>query len=87
MDLKDTIYYMCSPDYNERFKAEYLQLEYRIKKLEFLVSAYEKDALWFEPKTPLEVLKEQLDYMRLYLEVLKSRAKFENINIKEWFYG
>ena len=33
MDLKDTIDMMNSPDYKERFKAEFFQLDIRIKKL------------------------------------------------------
>lgn len=83
MELTDTIHYMTSPDWKERFKAEYFQLKYRVKRLDFIISAYEHNALWFEPNTPVEVLKEQRDYMALYLNVLIQRALLEDIDIKE----
>lgn len=76
---------MVSNDYQERFVAEYKQLEYRSEKLRLMVEMMEhKPArLWsFMPACPVEAFKLQLEYMDHYMAILKMRASIENIMIK-----
>lgn len=79
MELKDTIKMMDNPDYKERFKAEYLQLKIRAEKLEKLLKNWNN--LKFEPDCPKSLLQEQLKYMQKYLQILESRAVYENIDL------
>lgn len=81
MNLFDTIEMMNSKDYKERFKAEYYQLEIRIKKLADMVMKYEEGQLDFEPESSLELLQEQLFNMRRYRDCLEIRANIENIEL------
>ena len=78
-DLKDTIDGMLSSDYKERFKAEYSQLVIRYNKLREFVAKYEAKVLSFEPSTPLDIYKLQLQSMDTYMYILEVRAKIENI--------
>ena len=66
MELKDTIQLMNSPDYKERFIAEYKQLEIRIEKLLSLLSAWDLGELKFTPKCSYELLEAQLQVMKIY---------------------
>lgn len=83
MELKHTIGRMCSPDYKERFKAEYWQTKIRYEKLHEMIVKYEADVLEFEPKCPLLLLKEQASYMGQYLYTLEVRAKMEDIHLED----
>lgn len=79
--LKDTVPMMISDDYKERFVAEYAQLKIRYKKLYAVLEKYAADKLDFKPTCPIEILYEQLDHMEAYLNVLKTRAEYEDIEL------
>ena len=49
MQLKDTVEMMESTDYNDRFRAEYLQLEIRVNGLRNMLRKYKKGTLTFNP--------------------------------------
>ena len=78
-ELKDTIEMMNSPDYKERFKAEYYQLKLRIDKLHRMCVKYATGELDFEPACSFELLTEQELHMRNYLHCLEVRAEIEGI--------
>lgn len=81
MELKDTIEMMNSPDYKERFKAEYLQTKIRYQKLHRMCIKYEAGTLDFKPTCGLELLKEQKAAMGRYLGCLEVRAEIEGIEL------
>ena len=81
MELKDTIEMMNSPDYKERFKAEYYQTLIRANKLGDMIKAYEAGTLSFKPKCSLELLEKQMKHMVAYLFVLNDRAEIEGIEL------
>ena len=81
MELQDTIEMMNSADYNERFKAEFLQLQIRIDKLERMLKGYREGTLNFKPKCSYELLHKQLVFMKAYMEALNVRADIENIEL------
>lgn len=83
MELKETVDFMNSKDYKERFKAEYLQTKIRYEKLNNMLIKYEAGTLEFEPTCPKEILEDQLYYMNEYLRTLRIRAEIENINLEE----
>lgn len=78
-ELKDTIPMMTSPDYKERFKAEYIQTKIRYGKLHEMCIKYEAGTLNFTPTCSLELLKEQKAAMGNYLRCLEVRAEIEGI--------
>ena len=47
--LKETTEMMVSPDYNERFKAEYYQLMLRFRGLQSILFKWDNGSLSFEP--------------------------------------
>ena len=90
IELKDTIEKMTSPDYKERFKAEYYQTKIRYEKLKTFNTkieaaravAYTLDKF----KCPMpphdcpdELLREQQKVMGQYLHLLEVRAEIEGI--------
>ena len=79
MELYETIELMNSPDYKKRFKAEYLQLKIRYKKLWRMVIKYKAGTLDFVPSCSLELLIEQLRAMGNYVMLLEARAEIEDI--------
>ena len=81
IELKDTVAMMGSADYKERFVAEYAQLKIRYDKLYAVLEKYAADKLDFKPTCPIEILYEQLDHMEAYLNILKIRAKYEDIEL------
>ena len=83
MELKETVDFMNSKDYKERFKAEYLQTKIRYEKLNNMLIKYEAGTLGFEPTCPKEILEDQLYYMNEYLRTLRMRAEIENITLEE----
>lgn len=82
MELKETVAMMGSEDYKERLKAEYWQTKIRYDKLHEMVVKYDAGTLNFEPKCGIELLKQQLSFMRQYLFVLEVRAELEGIDLK-----
>ena len=83
MELKDTKEMMCSADYKERFKAEYLQLKIRYEKLRDMCDKWDKGELNFIPTCPRYIYASQLLYMGNYIDILEERAKLEKIDLKE----
>ena len=82
MELRDTIPGMLSPNYKERFTAEYEQLSIRAQKLETFIDNYRQGRLSFKPTCSIELLEQQLDIMKAYMAVLEERAKIEGVNVR-----
>lgn len=92
-DLRETVEYMTSADYKERFKAEYWQTKIRYEKLKALNTRIEAAnvcapnfGMSFE--TPIYdcpdcVLRDQQRVMGEYLHMLEMRALIEGIDIDE----
>ena len=81
MQLKDTIEMMTSKDYKERFKAEYYQLSLRLYSLTSMLNKWENNMLDFEPKCSKETLENQVIFMQGYMDILRLRAKIEEIEL------
>ena len=80
MELKETVELMISDDYNDRFRAEYYQLEVRIDKLQTMLEKYKNNQLDFVPKCSYELLSKQLDAMIQYRDCLLERSIVEDID-------
>lgn len=80
-ELKDTIAYMTSSDYKERFKAEYYQLKIRYDKLHTMCEKWDKGELDFSPTCSRSTYARQLNAMAFYLKVLEERAIAEKIEL------
>ena len=80
MELKDTVELMISDDYNNRFRAEYYQLEVRIDKLQTMLEKYKNNQLDFTPKCSYELLSKQLEAMIQYRDCLLERSIIEDID-------
>lgn len=80
-ELTETIELMQSEDFKERFKAEYWQTKIRQSKLYEMIKKYEVGKLNFEPKSSLEMLKNQCSAMGEYLYWLEVRAMVEGIDL------
>ena len=81
MQLKDTIEMMNSADYKERFKAEFYQLLIRLDSLTSMIIKWENNILDFEPKCSKEILEQQVIFMQGYIDILRLRAKIEEIDL------
>ena len=81
MELKDTVGMMLSEDYKERFKAEYYQVKIRLEKLEDTIKKYDESILNFTDPFPIELLRQQADYMNNYKAILEQRASYEGITL------
>ena len=79
--LKDTVKYMCSNDYKERFIAEYKQLYIRYEALKKMVYNWDHGLLNFTPTCERKVYDAQLKAMEDYLLVLQNRAEVEEIDL------
>lgn len=77
--LEDTVELMNSPDYRERFVAEYMQLAIRYKALMALVDKWDRGELEFKPTCPRSTYELQLDAMGNYIAILQARAVMEGI--------
>lgn len=86
-ELKDTATMMNSPDYKERFKAEYYQTKIRYEKLKAFNTKIEaarvtkKEAEMPPHDCPDELLREQQSVMGNYLHILELRAEIEAIKL------
>ena len=78
-ELAKTCEGMMSPDYKERFKAEYAQTKNRFEGLKRMIDAWDAGTLAFVPLCPRDLYGEQLTDMELYLKVLIRRAAIEGI--------
>ena len=83
MALEETVDMMESPDYKERFKAEYWQIKIRWRKLHRMLVKYEAGTLDFEPSCSLEIMKKQAFHMGNYIHILEIRAEVEGIVLEE----
>ena len=81
MQLKDTIEMMTSEDFKERFKAEYYQLLIRLNSLTGMLIKWKNNTLDFEPKYSKEILESQVIFMQGYIDILRLRAKIEEIEL------
>ena len=81
LTLADTIPYMNSSDYKDRFIGEYWQTKIRYDKLHDMTVRYEAGKFNFTPTCPLDLLKEQKKYMGMYLNKLEIRAVLEEIDL------
>lgn len=87
LELKDTVGMMGSTDYKERFKAEYLQIAVRYRKLDKMVRDWDNGKLQFTPTCPRSIYELQLRAMTDYLAVLEARAKIEGVELEEYHEG
>ena len=83
MELKETTRGMESPDYKERFRAEYAQTKIRYTKLHNMLVKADAGKLEFTPNCPLDLLREQKAAMGKYLYCLEVRAQIEGIDLSE----
>lgn len=81
MELKNTVELMESTDFKDRTKAEYYQLKIRTEKLENMLNKYKNGTLDFVPNCSYDLLYTQLCSMKIYLNILKERAKIEDIDL------
>lgn len=81
--LCDTVGFMKSNDYKDRFKAEYYQTKARYNKLHAMIIKYEAGKLDFEPTCSIELLKEQKAAMGEYLHCMEVSAAYEEIELNE----
>ena len=79
--LKETTPLMESEDWKDRFKAEYVQLCVRLGKLESVLRKYDNGELEWEFKSPVELLRQQADYMNNYKAILEQRATYEGVDL------
>ena len=79
--LKETTPLMESEDWKDRFKAEYVQLCVRLEKLESVLKKYDNGELEWEFKSPVELLRQQADYMNNYKVILEQRATYEDVDL------
>ena len=84
--LEDTIPFMLSKDYKERFISEYYQLKIRYEKLKSFCNKINASFVTHtkEPEhdCPLTILEEQQNIMGRYLHILEVRAEIEKINLQ-----
>lgn len=80
MELKDTINAMLSDDWKERFKAEYLQLDIRIQKLDFAIRKLTKAR-----SSPIDLLffRRQIRHMKRYRQEMQHRAELHGIDLND----
>lgn len=79
---KDTITFMESEDFKDRFRAEYFQLKNRRNGLDNMLYKMENEELDFTPKSSYELLRTQWVIMGTYLSLLEERARVEDISLK-----
>lgn len=69
-ELAKTCEGMVSPDYKERFKAEYIQLKNRLEGLKRMLDAWDNGKLNFTPTCLRDLYDKQVEGMEMYLNVL-----------------
>lgn len=82
-ELAKTCEGMVSPDYKERFKAEYIQVKNRLEGLRHMLYAWDNGALAFTPTCPRDLYDKQESAMRLYRKVLIQRAAIEGVELDD----
>lgn len=91
MSLKDTVDLMLSGDYKDRLKAEAIQLNIRLEKLDKYIAELENqrkhaEAECKEKARLLEHLKKQRSVMDNYSELLDQQLNEERIEISDEYY-
>ena len=81
MTLAETVNFMVSKDYKERFVAEYQQLVIRYKGLKAMLEKWDKNELNFTPTCPRSTYNMQIKAMTDYIAVLEARAVMEDIKL------
>ena len=81
MRLDDTAERMSSPDYKERFRAEYCQVAIRYHKLKAMLDKWDQGMLDFKPTCPRSIYSMQVKAMTDYIAVLEARAVMEGIEL------
>ena len=80
--LPETAIMMCSVDYKERFKAEYMQLVIRYRGLANMLNKWDSgEELGFVPSCPRSTYRIQVRAMVNYIAVLEARAVMEDIDL------
>ena len=72
---------MLNSDYKERIIKEYTELKTRYNRLQEMLNKWDEGKLDFTPTCPRELYNMQLRAMKEYLDILVSRAKFEDIQL------
>lgn len=84
-ELKETIAFMTSADYKERFIAEYWQTKIRYEKLKDFCNTIEAAEISRltppDHDCPVCLLRDQQSNMGQLLHVLELRAKIEHIDL------
>ena len=83
MKIADTIKLMNSPDYKDRFKAEYHQLQNRIESFDKSLQELRHGKAKFEPKANIKLMDGQMKAMIVYKTHLEEIAKIEGIELSE----
>jgi hypothetical protein len=81
--LKKSAELMLSEDYKERFIAEYMQVDNRLSNLRKMLKSWDEGTLRFNPICPREVYTTQVFNMQNYCDILRIRAKLEDIVLPE----
>lgn len=68
-------------DWDVRMANEFWETKERYEKLHQMIIKLEAGTLDFKPKCPKALLRDQLDTMRHYLEVLAIRAEIEGVDL------
>ena len=79
--LKDTVELMTSPDYRDRFIAEYQQLVIRYRGLRNMLDKWDRGELNFKPTCPRSTYNMQIKAMTDYIAILEARAVMEGITL------
>lgn len=95
IDMAKTADMMLSPDYKERFLAEYAQTKIRYERLKAMLTKWEAfdqsskatcslpNWLGFEPSCSYGTIREQQKLMGELLHILEVRAVIEDIDLKK----
>lgn len=73
---------MTSENYQDRFKAEYIQLKNRYEGLKRMTDNWDNGTLSFTPTCPRATYNFQLRAMKDYIDILEVRAKIEKISLE-----
>lgn len=68
-------------EYKKRMIEEYRELKERYRKLLSMLVKQEDGVLDFKLNCPVELLRQQAEYMGKYLKVLETRAAIEGIEL------
>lgn len=82
-ELAHTCERMVSPDYKERFIAEYIQLRNRLNGLRRMLQSWDAGTLNFKPTCPRELYDTQVKGMEMYQEVLVKRSVLEGVDLQK----